>query len=62
MQHADRNDSLNSWYYPTVSVETHHRHRELVKYLMSASKFDITVLSDILAGDMYLDKFQDLLG
>eukprot|EP00026_Physarum_polycephalum_P002876 Phypoly_transcript_02885.p1 GENE.Phypoly_transcript_02885~~Phypoly_transcript_02885.p1 ORF type:complete len:652 (+),score=124.85 Phypoly_transcript_02885:125-2080(+) len=61
MQHADRHDFLNSWYYPTVPIETHHRHRELVKYLMTASKFDIGVLSDILAGDMYLDKFQDLL-
>ena len=61
MQHADRNDFLNSWYYPTVPIETHHRHRELVKYLMTTSKFEIGVLSDILAGDMYLDKFQDLL-
>lgn len=64
MQHADRNDFLNSWYYPTVPLEAHHRHREFVNYLMTstpASKFDVAVLSDILAGDMYLDKFQDLL-
>ncbi len=46
-------------------METHQRHREYgVNYLMTsthASKFDISILSEILAGDMFLDKFQDLL-
>ncbi|KYQ93311.1 hypothetical protein DLAC_05978 [Tieghemostelium lacteum] len=63
---SDRHDHLYSWYHPLVNEE-HQKHKEEIDFIImtqhrsTKDKLNIQNISDILYGDMYLDKFSDLL-
>jgi len=63
----DRYNHLYSWYHPLVPPEEHQKHKEEIDFIIMSQhritkdKIGIQNISDILYGDMYLDKFSDLL-
>ncbi|KAF2070855.1 hypothetical protein CYY_007826 [Polysphondylium violaceum] len=63
----DRYNYLYSWYHPLVPPEEHQKHKEEIDFIIMSQhritkdKIGIQNISDILYGDMYLDKFSDLL-
>ncbi|KAN0055710.1 hypothetical protein ACTA71_011593 [Dictyostelium dimigraforme] len=65
--YGGRHNQLYSWYHPMVPPEEHQKHKEEIDFIIMSQqritkdKLNIQNISDILYGDMYLDKFSDLL-
>ncbi|EGC30806.1 hypothetical protein DICPUDRAFT_4465, partial [Dictyostelium purpureum] len=65
--YGGRHNHLFSWYHPLVPPEEHQKHKEEIDFIIMSQqritkdKLNIQNISDILYGDMYLDKFSDLL-
>ncbi|KAN0034841.1 hypothetical protein ACTFIV_001374 [Dictyostelium citrinum] len=65
--YGGRHNELYSWYHPMVPPEEHQKHKEEIDFIIMSQqritkdKLNIQNISDILYGDMYLDKFSDLL-
>ncbi|EGG24743.1 hypothetical protein DFA_02987 [Cavenderia fasciculata] len=64
---ADRHNPHFSWYNPLVTSSTHQKHRDDIDQIITSQhritkdSLDYSNISEILYGNMYLDKFSDLL-
>jgi len=64
IQYGDRNDYLNSWYYPAMAKETSLKSREKLDFIMKSirlDKMEILHLEKIFSTGIATDHFQEIL-